>query len=149
MKRLSTGLLAALVAVGIGMTSAWTSSSAMLGDIEPYADLQIAQVPPAAPPADFGTPPSGEVPILFNDRHVYSKPDRLKANRVLAALVRGNTILIPCSIVEHIRCAPSIARYMRGSAAHHPIVRRNTSLGEQAMATEPRSSDQPWRVAYA
>jgi hypothetical protein len=47
------------------------------------------------PPADFGTPPSGEVPILFNDRHVYSKPDRLKANRVLAALVRGNTILIP------------------------------------------------------
>jgi hypothetical protein len=48
-----------------------------------------------APPADFGTPPSGEVPILFNDRHVYSKPDRLKANRVLAALVRGNTILIP------------------------------------------------------
>ena len=67
----------------------------MLGDIEPYADLQIAQVPPAAPPADFGTPPSGEVPILFNDRHVYSKPDRLKANRVLAALVRGNTILIP------------------------------------------------------
>ncbi|HEY4441152.1 MAG TPA: copper amine oxidase N-terminal domain-containing protein [Candidatus Elarobacter sp.] len=47
------------------------------------------------PPADFGTPPSGEVPILFNDRHVYTKPDRLKANRVLAALVRGNTILIP------------------------------------------------------
>jgi len=47
------------------------------------------------PPADFGTPPSGEVPILFNDHHVYSKPDRLKANRVLAALVRGNTILIP------------------------------------------------------
>src|ERR1700736_4105040 len=47
------------------------------------------------PPADFGTPPSGEVPILFNDRHVYAKPDRLKANRVLAALVRGNTILIP------------------------------------------------------
>ena len=46
-------------------------------------------------PAEFGTPPSGEVPILFNDRHVYSKPDRLKANRVLAALVRGNTILIP------------------------------------------------------
>ena len=47
------------------------------------------------PPADFGTPPSGEVPILFNDRHVYAKPDKLKANRVLAALVRGNTILVP------------------------------------------------------
>jgi Copper amine oxidase N-terminal domain len=57
----------------------------------------IAQAsPPAAvPSADFGTPPSGEVPILFNDHHVYAKPDRLRQNRVLAALVRGNTILIP------------------------------------------------------
>jgi hypothetical protein len=54
-----------------------------------------ADVPPAPPPADFGTPPSGEVPIFFNDRHVYAKPDRLKANRVLAALVRGDTILVP------------------------------------------------------
>ena len=45
--------------------------------------------------ADFGPPPSGEVPILFNDRHVYAKPDRLKHGRVLAALVRGGTILIP------------------------------------------------------
>jgi hypothetical protein len=48
-----------------------------------------------APPADFGSEPSGEVPILFNDHHVYSKPDRLKQNRVLAALVRGNEILVP------------------------------------------------------
>jgi hypothetical protein len=47
------------------------------------------------PPADFGSAPSGEVPILFNDHHVYSKPDRLKQNRVLAALVRGNEILVP------------------------------------------------------
>jgi Copper amine oxidase N-terminal domain len=94
-KRLSTGLLAALVAVGIGTTSVSASSSAAQGNIGPYAPTQIAQAGPAAPPADFGTPPSGEVPILFNDRHVYSKPDRLKANRVLAALVRGNTILIP------------------------------------------------------
>ena len=48
-----------------------------------------------APAPDFGTPPSGEVPILFNDQHVYSKPDRLKKGRVLAALVRGKTILVP------------------------------------------------------
>ncbi|HEV8019802.1 MAG TPA: copper amine oxidase N-terminal domain-containing protein [Candidatus Lustribacter sp.] len=47
------------------------------------------------PPADFGNPPSGEVPILFNDQHVYTKPDRLKQNRVLAALVRGSEILVP------------------------------------------------------
>jgi len=94
-KRLSTGLLAALVAVGIGTTSVSAQGSAAQGNIGTYAPTQIAQAGPAAPPADFGTPPSGEVPILFNDRHVYSKPDRLKANRVLAALVRGNTILIP------------------------------------------------------
>ncbi len=48
-----------------------------------------------APPANFGSPPSGQIPILFNDHHVYAKPDRLKQGRVLAALVRGGTILIP------------------------------------------------------
>jgi len=47
------------------------------------------------PPANFGSPPSGQIPILYNDRHVYSKPDVLKQGRVLAALVRGGTILIP------------------------------------------------------
>jgi hypothetical protein len=94
-KRLSTGLLAALVAVGIGTTSVSAQGSAAQGNIGTYAPTQIAQAGSAMPPADFGTPPSGEVPILFNDRHVYTKPDRLKANRVLAALVRGNTILIP------------------------------------------------------
>jgi hypothetical protein len=95
-KRLSTGLLAALVAVGIGTTSVSAQSPVQAhGNIGTNAPVQVSQASPAMPPADFGTPPSGEVPILFNDRHVYAKPDRLKANRVLAALVRGNTILIP------------------------------------------------------
>ena len=49
----------------------------------------------AAPPANFGSPPSGQIPILFNDHHVYTKPDVLKQGRVLAALVRGGTVLIP------------------------------------------------------
>src|SRR5579871_2763987 len=49
----------------------------------------------SAPPATFGAPPSGQIPILYNDRHVYSRPDVLKQGRVLAALVRGGTILIP------------------------------------------------------
>jgi hypothetical protein len=44
---------------------------------------------------EFGSPPSGEFPILFNDHHVYAKPDTLRQGRVLAALVRGGTILIP------------------------------------------------------
>ncbi len=54
-----------------------------------------AQSAAPVPSADFGQPPSGAVTILFNDRHVYTRPDRLKANRVLSALVRGNTILVP------------------------------------------------------
>jgi hypothetical protein len=65
----------------------------------------LAQTPPAP---DFGTPPSGEVPILFNDQHVYSKPDRLKKGRVLAALVRGNTILVPLrSMFEQMQATVS------------------------------------------
>jgi hypothetical protein len=54
-----------------------------------------AQQPAQLPAADFGSAPTGEVPILFNDQHVYTKPDRLNQNRVLAALVRGNEVLVP------------------------------------------------------
>jgi hypothetical protein len=46
-------------------------------------------------PMNFGNPPSGEVPILFNDHHVYANPDTLRQGRVLAALVKGGTILVP------------------------------------------------------
>ena len=44
---------------------------------------------------DFGSPPSGQIPILYNDHHVYAKPDVLRNARVLAALVRNGTILVP------------------------------------------------------
>lgn len=54
-----------------------------------------APAPAAVPPMQFGSPPSGQIPILFNDHHVYSKPDVLKQGRVLAALIRGGTILVP------------------------------------------------------
>ena len=47
------------------------------------------------PPADFGTPPSGEIPILFNDRHVYARPTTLTHGRTLAAIIHNNTILVP------------------------------------------------------
>ena len=65
-------------------------------------------VTPTAPPTNFGEPPPGEIPILFNDRHVYAKPDRLKENRVLAALVRGNTSSSRCA-----RCSSRWARRFR------------------------------------
>ncbi len=54
-----------------------------------------AQPGGGSPPEDFGVRPSGEIPILFNDHHVYAKPDHLKQGRVLTAIVRHNTILVP------------------------------------------------------
>jgi hypothetical protein len=91
-KRFSLALAATLAAAGLGASSLSAEQTHLQGNT---ASLQPVLVAQAVPPADFGNPPSGEVPILFNDHHVYSKPDRLKENRVLAALVRGNEILVP------------------------------------------------------
>jgi hypothetical protein len=55
---------------------------------------QVAQASPAPAPA-FGSPPSGEIPILYNDHTVYAKPDVLKQGRVLAALVKDGQIYVP------------------------------------------------------
>jgi len=95
LKRLSTGILAAIVAVGFGLTSVNAQTQAAKGNEGNSSSATLVAQTAPVPPADFGAPPSGEIPILFNDHHVYSKPDRLKQNRVLAALVRGNTILVP------------------------------------------------------
>jgi hypothetical protein len=91
-KRLSTGVLAALVAACCGLSAvAAPTTSQTQGNNGQAAVAQAGN----APAANFGTPPSGQIPILFNDHHVYSKPDVLKQGRVLAALVRGGTVLIP------------------------------------------------------
>jgi hypothetical protein len=95
LKRLSTGILTAIVAVGFGLTSVNAQTQAAKGNEGNSSSATLVAQAGPVPPADFGAPPSGEIPILFNDHHVYSKPDRLKQNRVLAALVRGNTILVP------------------------------------------------------
>jgi hypothetical protein len=95
LKRLSTGVLAALFAAGLGLNAVAAPTSASHGNIGSNAIAQDQGGAMAAPPANFGSPPSGQVPILYNDHHVYSKPDTLKQGRVLAALVRGGTVLIP------------------------------------------------------
>ena len=81
MKRLVSQLLATFAAVAFGIVT--------------FSVLALAPASAQTPAPSFGNPPSGEVPILYNDQHVYSKPDRLKKGRVLAALVRGKTILVP------------------------------------------------------
>ncbi len=95
MKRLSTGVLAVLMAAGLGLNAVAAQTQASHGNIGTNAIAQAEGSTMAAPPANFGSPPSGQIPILYNDHHVYSKPDVLKQGRVLAALVRGGTILIP------------------------------------------------------
>ncbi len=93
MKRLSTGVLAALVVVSCGLTAvAAPTTSQTQGN---SGNTVVAQASGSMPAANFGTPPSGQIPILFNDHHVYSKPDTLKQGRVLAAIVKGGTVLIP------------------------------------------------------
>jgi len=72
----------------VGATVALALTS-VLGSAAPG----LAQTAP--PPGAFGSPPSGEIPIIFNDTHVYAKPDTLRANRVLAAIVRSGVILVP------------------------------------------------------
>jgi hypothetical protein len=94
LKRLSTGVLTLLVAAGLGLNAVAAQPGASHGNIGTNAIAQD-QGAMAAPPANFGSPPSGQYPILYNDHHVYSKPDILKQGRVLAALVRGGTLLIP------------------------------------------------------
>jgi hypothetical protein len=69
----------------------------LLGGTSPAPAASGAPIAQAAspPPADFGSPPSGEIPILYNDRHVYANPDLLKQGRVLAAYARNGGIYVP------------------------------------------------------
>ncbi len=90
MKRLSTGLLAALIVGICGLSAVAAPATPTQGNMA----NSVAQAG-GAPPADFGSPPSGQIPILYNDHHVYTKPDLLKQGRVLGALVRNGTLLIP------------------------------------------------------
>ena len=91
MKQLNTGVLAALIAAACGLNAVFAPSIAQASG---NTGNSVAQTG-TTPPANFGTPPSGQIPILYNDHHVYTKPDVLKQGRVLAALVKGGTVLIP------------------------------------------------------
>ncbi|HVA27640.1 MAG TPA: stalk domain-containing protein [Candidatus Baltobacteraceae bacterium] len=64
----------------------------------------------ADPAANFGTPPSGQIPILYNDHTVYAKPDILKQGRVLAALVKDGQIYVPLrSMFEQMGAAVTVS----------------------------------------
>ena len=92
LKRLSTGVLAVLFAAGLGLNAVAAPAAPQGNTGHTVAATGDAM---AAPAMNFGSPPSGQIPILYNDHHVYAKPSTLKQGRVLAAMVKNGTVLIP------------------------------------------------------
>ena len=67
--------------------------------------------------ADFGSPPSGQIPILYNDHHVYTKPDVLKQGRVLSGLRQGRHDLSAVALDVRSRWAPRLRSIASGQTA--------------------------------
>jgi hypothetical protein len=100
-----------------GLASAMTLSIALATALPGAAQ----PAPPGAVQADFGQPPSGEIPIIFDDRHVYAKPDQLRAGRVLAALVRRGVLMVPLrAMLEQMGATVSWDEATRTATASKP-----------------------------
>ncbi len=146
MKRLSTGFLALLMAAGLGLNAVAAQTGASHGNIGTNAIAQDQSGTMAAPPANFGSPPSGQIPILYNDHHVYSKPDVLKQGRVLAALVRGGTLLIPLrSMFEQMGATVSYDAGSKTATVSKPGAQVQVTVGkpEVVINGESRPLDVP------
>ncbi len=102
-----------------------------------------------APPlaaAEFGEPPSGDVPILFNDHTVYATPDVLHHQRVLAALVRGHHIFVPLrSMFEQMGATVSVSADGKTFTATKPGATVSVTLGKSEVIVngETRPLDVP------
>lgn len=113
--------------------------------------LAATQATPVAqtdttPPADFGSPPSGQIPILYNDRHVYAKPDVLKQGRVLAALARNGTIYVPLrSMFEQMGASVSYDPASRVATVSKPGAEVVVTVGKPEVVVngESRPLDVP------
>jgi hypothetical protein len=98
------------------------------------------------PPRDFGRPPSGAIPIFFNDEHVYAKPDLERANRVLAGLVRNGTLLVPLrSMFEQMGAAVSWDEATRTADVAKPGADVKVTVGRAVVVVngEERPLDVP------
>src|SRR3979411_1453562 len=80
---------------------------------------------------NFGSPPSGEVPILFNDHHVYANPDTLRQGRVLAALVKNGVLMVPLrSMFEQMGATVSYDRASKSVKASKTGSEVQVTLGK-------------------
>ncbi|MBV8172334.1 MAG: hypothetical protein JO219_10445 [Candidatus Eremiobacteraeota bacterium] len=96
--------------------------------------------------ADFGSPPSGEIPILYNDHHVYANPSILKQNRTLAALVKNGVILVPLrSMFEEMGATVSYDAASKTATAQKPGASVQVTLGKNTAVIngEARPLDVP------
>ena len=95
---------------------------------------------------DFGSPPSGEVPILYNDHHVYANPDILRQGRVLAALVRHATLMVPLrSMFEQMGASVTYDARAKSVTASKPGAEVVVTLGKSEVRIngESRPLDVP------
>jgi copper amine oxidase-like protein len=105
-----------------------------------------AQASLVAGAADFGRPPSGEIPILFNDHTVYAKPDILKRNRVLAALIKDGVIYVPLrSMFEQMGATVTASADGKTITAAKPGASVSVTLGKAEVIVngESRPLDVP------
>jgi hypothetical protein len=117
--------------------------ASMAGVLASAAPVGAQRTPP---PGTFGQPPSGEIPVIFNDTHVYAKPDTLRANRVLAALVRNGVILVPLrSMFEQMGAAVSWDEASRTADVSKPGSDVKVILGKPVVVVngEERPLDVP------
>ena len=95
---------------------------------------------------DFGSPPSGQIPILFNDHHVYARPDVIRRDRVLAAIVRNGVLMVPLrSMFEQMGATVSFDASSKSVTAKSSGASVQVALGsDQAVINgESRPIDQP------
>lgn len=100
----------------------------------------------AQPAADFGSPPSGQIPILYNDQHVYAKPDVLKQGRVLAALAKNGTLYVPLrSMFEQMGATVSYDPSSRTATISKPGAEVQVTVGKPEVIVngESRPLDVP------
>lgn len=95
---------------------------------------------------DFRVPIRSQVPILYNDHHVYAAPNLLRQGRLLAAITKGGTLLIPLrSMFEQMGATVSFDPSTRAVAVSKPGAQVSMAVGkaEVVINGESRPIDVP------
>ncbi|MDQ6767415.1 MAG: copper amine oxidase N-terminal domain-containing protein [Candidatus Eremiobacteraeota bacterium] len=136
------------VVAGIAPSFAGTSAASILASttVTGTATSATSGITVAAASMNFGSPPSGEVPILFNDHHVYANPDTLRRGRVLAAIVKNGTLMVPLrSMFEQMGATVSYDAGSKSVKASKPGSEVQVTLGKNEVLIngESRPLDVP------